>query len=341
MVKGNRLRKRILCILACILLIAATALPSSARTSIDLDKDFSVTIDYSNDEVPLSGVEFKMYHVAEISEYGIYSPTKLFKYYHIDFDYDDNAGWRILANTLVPYIERDGIEATTSGVTDDQGILEFASLKAGLYLVVGETKVVDGYKYIPENYLVSLPGLDEKDNWLYSVVSKPKSDREAGSDTEDTVCKVMKVWKDNDDKLGERPDYIEVELLRNGEVFETVKLSDENNWRYTWEKLDDKFIWSVTEKEVPDGYTVTINKENKVFVITNTSKESTKPTPKPSPKPGDPTPRPGEPTPNPSKPGLPQTGMLWWPVPILAILGITLVMVGWFMMRKKKNNLDK
>ena len=80
-------------------------------------------------------------------------------------------------------------------------------------------------------------------------------------------------------------------------------MSRENNWEYTWENLDGGSRWQVTEAEVPDGYTVAIAQEGTVFIITNT--------------------RPSEPPPK-----LPQTGMLWWPVPVLACGGLLLIAVG-------------
>ena len=35
------------------------------------------------------------------------------------------------------------------------------------------------------------------------------------------------------------------------------------------------------------------------------------------------------PTPAPTEPKLPQTGQLWWPVPVLAVLGLFCVAIGW------------
>lgn len=52
---------------------------------------------------------------------------------------------------------------------------------------------------------------------------------------------------------------------------------------------------------------------------------SPKPSPSPSPKPS-PSPYPS-PSPSP-KPGLPQTGVLWWPVPVMLIAGFFLIFVG-------------
>ena len=88
-----------------------------------------------------------------------------------------------------------------------------------------------------------------------------------------------------------------LELLKNGAVYDTVKLSEENSWRYGWTDLPamengQPVDWQVTEL-TPEGYTVTVSREGETFLVTNT----------------------GHGPQNPGEPTLPQTGSLWWPVP--------------------------
>ena len=89
------------------------------------------------------------------------------------------------------------------------------------------------------------------------------------------------------------------------------------------------------EKETPEGYKVTVTQEGITFVMTNTWDEPEKP-----PKPGEPeepgTDIPEDPVPEGPGPKLPQTGQLWWPVPLLALAGRALCLVGW--MRKDKRS---
>ena len=79
---------------------------------------------------------------------------------------------------------------------------------------------------------------------------------------------VKKVWKD--DGIG-RPASITVHLLRNGVVYDTVILSEQNNWSYAWDNVDKRYEWSV-EEEVPEGYVATYktNASGWVTTITNT-----------------------------------------------------------------------
>ena len=108
-----------------------------------------------------------------------------------------------------------------------------------------------------------------------------------------------------------------MQLLRDGRVYDTVTLSEENNWRYTWTGLDEDFTWRVVEAEVPEGYTVSVQREGITFVLTNTHLSCT-----PSDPPLD---RPSGNSGN----KLPQTGSLWWPVPLLLCGGILLLILGW------------
>jgi hypothetical protein len=115
-----------------------------------------------------------------------------------------------------------------------------------------------------------------------------------------------------------------VELLRDGEVFDIIKLTEEDGWRYTWKGLDGAHKWQVVEKDIPEGYTVSISQENTTFVITNTGSDEFLGTTDPEkPK------KPGKPGGGGGGGKLPQTGMLWWPVPALAASGILVFLLGW------------
>jgi len=87
-------------------------------------------------------------------------------------------------------------------------------------------------------------------------------------------------------------------------------------------------------------YTYDVNAEGKFQLY-----QSPTPSPSPSPSPtATPTPKP-TPSPNPgtpsSGPKLPQTGQLNWPVPVLAVLGLGLITVGFFLRNGKKNGYEK
>lgn len=158
--------------------------------------------------------------------------------------------------------------------------------------------------------------------------------RRKNLDKPTTKIAALKIWED-DGQEDKRPESIEVQLLKNGEVYDTQTLNKENGWKYTWDKLPAEFQWSVVEKEVSDSYRVIYENENmkngKRWVIRNkvivpptpTPSETPMPTPSAAPTvtPST-TPMPSDtPTPLPSK-SLPYTGQTWWPVPILACAGM-------------------
>ena len=87
---------------------------------------------------------------------------------------------------------------------------------------------------------------------------------------------------------------------------------------------------------MPEEYTVTVSREGITFVVTNTLTEeiTDEPTPE-GPLPEVPEENiPDEPVPQ--GPALPQTGVLWWPVPLLACAGMALFLAGWARRRSEE-----
>lgn len=125
---------------------------------------------------------------------------------------------------------------------------------------------------------------------------------------------VDKVWVGDDENI--RPGSISVTLKRDGADYETVSLSNDNDWSHVWIGLSVESEWSITENNVPAGYTssVAITNDGNAFTITNSY--GTAPTPSPSPSPDIDIDDKKPPTSN-----APQTGMLQWPIPVLSIFG--------------------
>ena len=269
-------------------------------------------------EIEFPEVGFCIYKVGEIDEFAEVTPIGEFADYPVEYAQEDASGWKALAQTLAGFVKRDQIEPYDYNVTDAKGVTEFPAgdktMTTGLYLVTGETYVYNQVRYQTQPMLICLPNRDVDDTWIYEQEIMTKYD----SEDELTEVKVIKEWKDNDDSAKKRPQEIEVQLLKDGEVFETVKLNKENDWRYTWSDLKPA-EWTVTEKDKVDGYTVLVEQDEDTFVVENTYKDN-------------------HPTTNPHTPNkkLPQTGMLWWPVPLLAGAGMLCFLAGWTMRRKNE-----
>lgn len=144
------------------------------------------------------------------------------------------------------------------------GSLTFSDLSEGLYLVTGNPIISQGIRYTPVPFLMRV----ENGN----VISYVKSDQEP---VEEPVIdyQVKKVWKNDGAK--DRPDSVSVYLLKDDAVVQTVTLSAENQWSYSWTDTGEH-TWQVREIEVP-GYTTNIAQNGNQFIITNTLISSSDP----------------------------------------------------------------
>ena len=282
----------------------------SARLLAAENRDVSLTLSYHDNQIPLVGARFDLYLVASADTEGKLTVTDAFRSFPVSIDPDDET-WKTLASTLEGYVRRDQLTPADSGVTDTGGKLSFPTITQGLYLVLGQRHLQDGYRYDAVPFMVMLPSRDaENDTWIYNVSAHVKYEASPVPEDEPaTICrKALKIWEDAG-HTESRPQEITVQLLRNEEVYSTVTLNASNHWRYTWTNLQDDAVWTVVEKECED-YTVTVRREGIAFLITNTYSPDTPPPP------------------TPDTPNLPQTGQLWWPVPLLLCTGLLCILIG-------------
>ena len=284
MKRSKRITAILLGLMTLILLLPARALGLGA---LNTEQEASLTISSQDGDIPLVGQRFDLYLVAEPDENGQLTATEQFRNFDLNIDGTDEDGWKALASTLEGYVLRDGLAPAAGAATDEQGLAAF-QLPCGLYLIT--------------------TGLHTQNGLIYETEPKFESAPEEQPETE--TLKVLKVWEDDGNK-DNRPRKITIQLLRDGEVYDTVTLNAENNWRYDWTDLESGHKWNVTEQE-QEGYSVKITREGITFVVTNTYKTPSNPPVNPPSKP----------------PKLPQTGQYWWPVPVLLASGLLLVAVG-------------
>ena len=348
MMKINKRFWSVLLSVAAVLLL----LPAHSRAAgkIDPQQDVTLTLSCQSGDTALKGASFDIYLVAAVDEYGALTAEQAFEAFPVDIHGENDEAWKTLASTLEGYVLRDGIAPTDSGKTDGQGLLTFPTgesrLKQGLYLVLGQRHAQDGFYYDPAPFMVMLPALNQEENvWNYHVTADPKYDSEFIPVVPSEITrKVLKVWKDGGyENL--RPDGIVVQLLCDDQVFDTVVLSAANHWRYTWASLSGDHQWTVVEGELK-GYTVQVSQEGITFVVTNSFRGETpqQPGEPESPEgPGELPPGSGETTEFPDEPvpgaQLPQTGQLWWPVPMLIAAGLALIVAG--LLRRKGAQHEK
>lgn len=345
----------IICWFLLCFVMLSTAVPAYAAGMIDTEKNIDLTISYHSDDTAISGAEFDIYRIADVDTYAQMKLTERFAGYPVTLSGKSQTDWDVIASTLKGYVWTDSLTADFSGKTDAEGILT-ASLKPGLYLVISNRVTIGSYIYSSSPYLIFLPAMDNEDNtWNYNTTSYPKASFEkkpsGGSDDKTVSRSVIKIWNDSG-KESSRPKEVTVHLMRDGKIFDTVALNADNNWRYVWNSLEKNHDWLVTEDAVL-GYTQAVTQEGSVFTVKNTVPVDPDEPVTPPDKidiydpdvplsPADPgeTHEPSVPA-EADSPKLPQTGLLWWPVPVLLASGLLFVVTGLVMKRDDKRRMNK
>ncbi|KRM14737.1 Cna B-type domain-containing protein [Companilactobacillus nantensis] len=97
--------------------------------------------------------------------------------------------------------------------------------------------------------------------------------------TDNTHLQVSKTWSDDNNKDNIRPDYVTVNLLKDGTKVDSVKLNDSNSWKHDFIGLDKDAKYTISEDPV-DSYTTTIDDSVPTDVkIINTHTPTTTTTP--------------------------------------------------------------
>ena len=219
-----------------------------------------------------------------------YNLVDSFSHYSIDLKQDVQGA----ANALENRILMDGIEADACVTSDSSGKASFTGLESGIYLVVGKEVFQDEVFYMPQVSLVSLSG-DLSVDLKYETSEKPSR------------IHVLKVWKRDSKKS--RPKSIEVCLLKSdGIVVDKVVLNSDNQWSTTWDNLSTLYTYRVMETSVPSGYKESCSREKDTIILTNTGNYTDKVDKKDD--------------------KLPDSGQLWWPVPVLLFVGLVLFGLG-------------
>lgn len=269
-------------------------IPVKASNVVDFSKTGSISVlltDYEEEAV--SGVEITIYHIANATS----------KDYNLSFEYVDamkECGVNLSDiddNSLVLEVSKciNSEVESYSLVSDDDGNILFSDLKLGVYLVT-QSNDVDGYSNI-ESFLVKMP-FEEDNTWKYDIEAEPKVDIYK---TIDLV--VRKEWNTNRTKL---PKSVKIALYKGEKKIDTVVLSDDNGWTYTWENIEKSDTYNVKEIDVAKGYTVTYKNQGYSFIVTNTD-------------------------------SLAPTGQIYYPIVIMVSLGLIFVLLGTIQLKRTSN----
>ncbi len=330
---------------------------------IDTEKKGTLKIYYNfKDYGEMSGIKAHVYRIATVSETGEFTLVAPFDSLGLDItemsSISTHEQWKTITTKLKNYVSNNSVSTYAEATSGSDGFADLGTVETGLYYGYSDPIEINGAKYIYYDVIAPVPGpimLDEHGNsdwdgtWknaAYDVITIPKRESvKVGGDPEEFT--VFKQWVDKGYEK-DRPKSIKVKIYCDGELFDTVELSSKNNWQYSW-KYEKGHTFTVEEEVDGKKYNVMVSEGENSFVIVNSRKPQTPPD---SPPGGDDTPNPGSDTPTPNGGGdtpgvlgairkmvgelpavlgarrLPQTGQLWWPIPVLAILGIILIGVG-------------
>ena len=244
-------------------------LPQPAAASFDPTQPCTLTLTFSRNEEVFPDLVIDIYRVAELCDDGSYELIAPFSDYPINiYGISSQQEWKDIAQTVRSYVLANHIAPYQTRTTDGGGFVRFTDLETGLYMVKGVTLTTESYSenhdFSFSDFMIYLPTPTEN-GYDYNVEAKPKSVEHALS----SVFTVTKLWNDSGES-NQRPDAVTINILRNGEVQQTITLDRSNNWTYTWEDPDGTGSWSVMETDVAKDYKVSIVGNEATFTITNT-----------------------------------------------------------------------
>lgn len=288
------MRHKLISVFLIVWILLMTPMTAFAQ-NFDPDRvgSISVTLIGQDGKKPIAGAELSLYYVATVklnSKNNLsYTFTDAFK--DCGCALDDPS----LSAKLDAFVQKHAVSAEKRA-TDVHGKAVFTKLPLGLYFVK-QINTVAGYAACTP-FLVTVPNKNTA-GYVYDVNASPKTDVEKLTD-----ITIKKVW--NTDASAKAADSVTVQLIRNGIVVETAKLSAQNKWQVTYTNMPESDAYSIVEVNIPKGFTATYSKSGYVFTVTNTA-------------------------------SLAQTGQIVWPIPVLAITGLCLIVVGTIVLRKPRD----
>ena len=180
-------------------------------------------------------------------------------------------------------MDQDGYEIAKA-VNDENGKVRFppltftdADVGQHTYMIAERNLGEGGYTYDDREYTVTLTVNDNGDGTM-SVETDTPEIVFVNHYSVKTSLQVVKVWEDNENVLGIRPESIVVNLYRNNELFlpgVTIRPGADGTWAYTFEDLEAldenglSYNYEVREQAV-NGYTSARSVNGNTTTITNT-----------------------------------------------------------------------
>lgn len=306
--------------------------------------DGRITIDFK----ACSGLDTEMrwdiFKVADIVDSTSFKLTEDFQKYPIKFDVKDEAKLSSLAYTLSYYAISDSLIPYCSKTCKPESLLIAENLPEGYYLIQSNQVEYNSVVYSAAPALVCVAdGEKYGTDWQLDITVIPKLGLVCSGAASDKIsCVVKAQWTNTNEKYD-----VKVSLFKDGIVYDTITLNANNDWQYVWSQLPNKNEWTIVENDLPENFYVNFQMEYidadgngvKYFEITNSYEHPTS------------TVTTAAATMSQTsvtnittvttvvtaseEEKLPQTGMLLWPIPVLAFSGLIFIGAGWYMIKKQ------
>ena len=190
-------------------------------------------------------------------------------------------GAKLAGATFTLYLNGEAVDSQT---TDANGVATFTGLQGSNTYTIRETAAPENYQVSDETWTVVVtlkdgdPTLELKGdlfeqifNWVIGGSDAVTGELALEISNEPSTSKltVQKAWED--EGYYARPESVVVTLLRDGVAYgDSVTLTEDDNWSYSWEGLSDLHEWTIREEAVPTDYTVDYSDNvDGVITITN------------------------------------------------------------------------
>ena len=277
------MRKRVISVLlALTYAVMALVLPAAAVEELPSGSSYRLALRlaaetiWTQEEVPLPDVQYRLYQVGELSGFAdgkyTYTPIGAFADVGVELDRlnflynaDDTAAKESLiekAEALAAYVEENELQADGSMTTNVKGTVTFTNLGAGLYLALGEPidDTLGGlnYTFTPQATLAAVPFQNGNGRWSSYVGAEVK--------LEATVKVSVKVIWDGENP----PASVTVTLRKDTADYDSQTLNAAGAWSYVWDVPADQSGWWVQAPVVKGWKEPVIVPSGNDFTITYT-----------------------------------------------------------------------
>ena len=264
-------KSQLFSVIVCIITVLSVLSLMIPKGTYAEGNDKSMTLVCVNGDKILAGMEWKIYRVGQRSADGqSFVNNDDFSAVQINLRRLTADSINKAAQSYQSYAIAAGIQPIQTGVTNENGEVQFTGLSAGLYLTSGKVLKMGTNYYVPSTTLIEIR--EEDTDLKYDAY--PKSEYQV-MDGRVRAHVVYKEWEGDDEHLDQRPDHVTVDIYRDEVYYTTVTLSAENGWRYRWVDETGSSSWIVMERDIPECYEMLIEYDNNYRIQNSYNEEFT------------------------------------------------------------------